>query len=174
MVSYLATAMLAVSVLASDPQPVEWKADYGDALAETRSGDKPLLVVLDQPKDEKLSVKPALLSEGSTKAEDAERLEGYNLCHVDASTEYGQKVAKAFKAKRFPHLAIIDRSGKVVIFKKSGQISETEWENTLASHRDGKRPSARRVSYKVGGQSSDSTPAYRNNSYCPSCQRNNW
>ena len=34
MVSYLATAMLAVSVLASAPQPVEWKADYGDALAE--------------------------------------------------------------------------------------------------------------------------------------------
>lgn len=174
MMSYLATAILALSAVGAAPQPVEWEADYGDALAATRSEDKPLLVVLDQPKDEKLRVQPALLSEGSTKAEDAEKLEGYNLCHVDASTEYGQKVAKAFKAKRFPHLAIIDRTGKVVIFKKSGQISATEWDNALASHRDGNRTSARRVSYKLSGETTDSTPVYRNNSYCPSCQRKSW
>ena len=66
MVSYLATAMLAISVLAGTPQPVEWQADYGKALAATRAGDQPLLVVLDEPQAADARIEPALLGEGGS------------------------------------------------------------------------------------------------------------
>jgi hypothetical protein len=168
--------MLAIGVLASDPQPVEWQADYGDALEATRaSEEKPLLVVLDEPKAEETRVQPALLHEGSTDVKETKLLKHYRLVHIDASTKYGQRVAGVFRAKRFPHMAIIDKSGKVVLFKKSGKISSTEWDNALEAHQDGERVAAKHVSYKLGDDASESsTPAYSNKSYCPSCQRKSW
>lgn len=175
MMSYLATAMLAVSVLASSPEPVQWQGDYGDALEATRADDaQPLLVVLDEPQAAETRIEPALLGEDGTKAVDAKLLKRFRLVHIDASTKYGKKVAGVFKARRFPHVAIIDKSGKVVIFKKSGKISATEWTSALESHQDGEPVAAKHVSYKLSGDAAaSSTPAYSNKSYCPSCQRNN-
>ena len=99
----------------------------------------------------------------------------YRLCHVDVTTKYGKKVAGAFKAKRFPHVAIIDRSGSVVIYKKSGQIEATEWTTALKDHQEGNRVAARHVSYKLNSDSAESaTPAYSNSNYCPNCQRRSW
>lgn len=172
MVSYLATAILAVSVLAGTPQPVEWQADYGKALEETRSGDQPLLVVLDEPKTDDARVEPALLGEGEANTPDAELLHRYRLCHIDASTPYGKKVAGVFAAKRLPHVAIIDKSGSVILYSKSGKIAQNEWRTALRTHQDGTRP-LHRVSFKLSGDSSESssTSAYSNPSYCPSCQR---
>ena len=172
MVSYLATAILAVSVLAGTPQPVQWQADYGKALAETRAGDQPLLVVLDEPKSADASVEPALLGEGEAITPDAELLHRYHLCHVDASTPYGKKVAAVFAVKRLPHVAIIDKSGSVIIYSKSGRIANGEWRTALRSHQDGIRP-LRHISYKLSGEASDSSapPVYTNGSDCPNCQR---
>jgi hypothetical protein len=168
--------MLVMGAVAADPQPVTWQADYGDALEATRaSADKPLLVVLDEPQAEATRVQPALL-EGKADVKEAKLLQHYRLVHIDASTKYGRKVAGAFRAKRFPHMAIIDKSGKVVLFKKSGKISSTEWTSALEEHQDGERVAAKHVSYKLNDDAaaSTSTPAYRSNSYCPSCQRNRW
>jgi hypothetical protein len=163
--------MIAVGVLAGSPQPVEWQADYGKALAATRAGDQPLLVVLDEPKSADARVEPALLREEAAVGQDSGLLRRYHLCHVDVSTRYGKKVARAFKARRFPHVAIIDKSGSVVIFAKSGKMAKNEWNEALRSHQDGTRP-MRHVSYKLTGDSDGSSaPVYRNNSYCPSCQR---
>lgn len=176
MVSYLATAMMAIGVLASTPESAEWKADYGDALAETRAGDnQPLLVVLDEPQAKETSIEPALAGEGDSKVVDRKLLKHYRLCRIDASTKYGQKVAGVFKAKRFPHVTIIDKSGKVVLFKKTGNISTTELTTALEKHQDGERVKAKTISYNFNGDSAASSqPVYRNNSYCPSCQRNRW
>ncbi|MGD9634995.1 MAG: hypothetical protein AB7G28_06720 [Pirellulales bacterium] len=175
MVSFLATAMMAIGVLASAPESTQWQSDYGDALAETRTQDnQPLLVVLDEPQAKETSVEPALLGEGDSKVVDKKLLKHYRLCHIDASTNYGQKVAGVFRAKRFPHVAIIDKSGKVVLFKKSGKITTTEWTNALEAHQDGERVAAKHVSYKLSDDEAASTPAYSNGSYCPSCQRNRW
>jgi hypothetical protein len=171
MVSYLATAILAVSVLAGTPQPVQWQADYGKALAETRAGDQPLLVVLDEPKTDEARVEPALLGEGEANTPDAELLHHYHLCHVDASTPYGKKVAGVFAAKRLPHMAIIDKSGSVILYSKSGKIARGEWRTALKDHQDGARP-LHHVSYKLIGDSSESSsPVSSNPGYCPSCQR---
>ena len=182
MVSYLATAMLAVGVLTSSPQPVEWNGDYGKALAATRSGNQPLLVVLDKPGTADASVEPALLSKGQSEGQDAELLHHYQLCHVDATTDYGQKVAKAFDAKTLPHTAIIDKSGSVVIYSKSGKIDGREWNTALAKYRDGERPLVRKlrhVSMKLTDGTTQSTatmepsekPVRTGGSYCPNCQR---
>jgi hypothetical protein len=178
MMSFLATAMLAMGVLASAPDPVQWQGDYGDALAATRAAtpaevQQPLLVVLDEPQAEETRIEPALLGESGTQAVDTKLLKRFRLVHIDASTKYGKKVAGVFKARRFPHVAIIDKSGKVVLFKKSGKISATEWTSALESNKDGERVAAKHVSYKLNSDSAgSSTPAYSNNSYCPSCQRN--
>ena len=184
MISYLATATLAIGVLASAPQPVEWQAGYGGALGAPpgggqhggrgRGGPKPARR-RNEPNSADARIEPALLREGEAEGLEVELLDDYNLCHVDVTTDYGKKVAKAFKAKRFPHLAIIDRTGSVILFSKSGKIDAPEFETVLTKHRDGIRPAVRRVSYKLSdgttGSTEEAKPVYRNPGYCPSCQR---
>jgi hypothetical protein len=152
MINVLATATMAIGLLAAAPKAPQWEDSYGKALEETRSGQDPLLVVLDKPNSKKARIEPALLSEDKVSGETTQLLKPYRLCHVDVSTEYGQKVAKAFNAKEFPHVAIIDKTGSMVIYKKTGQIKQAEWKEILTSHKTGERPKASR-------------------SYCPNCQR---
>ena len=59
-----------------------------------------------------------------TNGDQGELLGNYQLCHVDTSTEYGKKVAEAFRAKEFPFTAIIDKTGSIVLTKKEGQLSQ--------------------------------------------------
>jgi hypothetical protein len=150
MINFVATATLAIGLVASAPKAPQWESSYGKALEETRAGQDPLLVVLDKPNSKEARIEPALLSENKATSDNAKLLKPYRLCHVDATTEYGQKVAKAFNAKEFPHVAIIDKTGSMVIFKKTGQIDSAEWQKILTKNKSGERPS----------------------SYCPNCQRN--
>ena len=177
MMSYLVTAMLALGAVASAPEAVQWQDNYGDALKATRAEDQqPLLVVLDEPQTKETRVEPTLMGEGNAPAANKKLLKRFHLVHVDATTPYGQKLAGLFKAKRFPHVAIIDKSGSVILYKKSGQIDKTEWTNALESHQDGERVAAKHISYKLSGDSAQttSTPATSSNGYCPSCQRRRW
>ena len=173
MMSFLATAMMAIGALAADPQPVEWQANYGDALEATRtSEEKPLLVVLDEPQAEETRVQPALL-EGKADAKEVKLLKHYRLVHIDASTKYGRKVAGAFRAKRFPHMAIIDKSGKVVIVQEVGQDQLDRMEQCPGSppgRRAGQSQARQLQAERRLGRVLDAR--LRNNSYCPSCQRN--
>jgi hypothetical protein len=180
MVSYLAAATLAVSLLTSTPQPLEWQNDYGKALAATRSGDQPLLIVLDKPGTTENRLDPTLLSQGTIEGQDFELLRPYHLCHVDASTDYGQEVAKAFKADSFPFTAIIDKTGSVVLFSKAGQMAGDDWQQMLKSFQKGERNDSlassgavKHVSYKLSGNSGESsTVAAKSSSkpYCAKCQ----
>jgi hypothetical protein len=191
MISFLATATLAVGLLAATPEPPRWESDYGKALSATRAGNSPLLVVLDEPTSQDARIEPALLSEDSVRGKEFNLLKPYRLCHVDVTTKYGQKVAKAFGANRFPHVAIIDKSGSLLIFNRSGKINATEWEQALTEHKNGERPRARTVAH-VSYQPSTSvvyepsTPViYQPSSpviygspfpasSCPNCQRNSF
>lgn len=177
MLSYLATATLAIGMLATTPQPPEWKSDYGDALEATRSGNQPLLVVIDKPNDEKSRISPELLSEGSIDGEEFALLKQYELCHVDASTKYGRAVAKAFRTEKYPYMAIIDKTGSVILYSKSGQVDAKEFDRALANYKSGNRTIARVASHV---RSETSRPVVIespyggssfNGSYCPSCQR---
>jgi len=167
----------AVAATASSSRPVEWQADYGKALAATRADDRPLLVVLEVPSDPKTAVEGEQLK---TDGEQAKLLASYQLCRVDASTEYGQKVAKAFKAKKFPFTAIIDKTGSIVLHKKQGQLTDAEWNKTLSDYKSGER-TAYQYTSAYRGQLLDSGntfsyPAANSSiispSYCPSCQQN--
>jgi hypothetical protein len=180
MLSYLATATLAVSLLTSTPQPLEWQADYGKALAATRSGDQPLLVVVDKPGTSDKQLDPNLLSQDTIEGQDFELLRPYHLCHVDASTDYGQAVAKAFKADSFPFTAIIDKTGSVVLFSKTGQMASDEWQVLLKSYQKGdlsdslaSTEGVKRVSYKLVGSSGESSAvaAASSKPYCAKCQK---
>src|SRR5262245_14638476 len=173
MMSYIATATLAAGLLATTPTAPAWQASYGKALQATREGNQPLLVVLDKPNSEDARVEPALLSEGSISGKQAEALKPYQLCHVDVTSEYGKKVADAFHAKTFPAVAIIDKTGSVIIHRQDGKVDAAKWEKMLNEHKEGLRPTAKpvsHVSYKPTNGVGYEGTSYSSGSYCPSCQ----
>lgn len=140
MINYLATATLAITMIATAPKAPQWEHSYGKALEATRAGQDPLLVVLDNPNNDGARIEPALLSETDASGDNSALLRPYRLCHVDVTTDYGKKVAQAFHAKSFPHVAIIDKTGSVVIFEESGKFSPDHWKQVLSSHKSGERP----------------------------------
>jgi len=156
-----------------------WHANYSEAVAETKQEHQPLLVVFDKPGDEAAELDPSLLSAESG----AFPLDSYALCHIDANTDYGKQVAEGFKVTEFPHVAIIDTSGGIVLRRVAGDVSQGEWKKILKEHKDGARSSA--VSHTVAKpvtstsrsytptiSSPVSTPSYAK-PYCPSCQLRN-
>ena len=169
MVASLLAAALAMSTTVSAAMaPVAWRSDYGEALRATRADDRPLLVVLARatnPESSTAFAAQAQQQPGLVKDVNDELLRPYQLCHVDVDTNYGQKVAKAFGVSEFPHTAIIDKTGSVIIYAKSGELSASEWETTLADHKKGERTTTSLVS-KFEASSGDAKP------YCASCQRN--
>jgi hypothetical protein len=178
MITYLAITLLAVVSVTAPPQPLHWESDYGKALKATRVDALPLLVVLDKPGVEDSRLDPTLLGEGSPAGKEGQNLLAFRLCHVDVTTEYGQKVADAFHAQEFPYTAIIDKTGSVVIFSEAGKISASEWDDILNTYKDGVQPGSAtisHVSYKVSDDSATiqkPSTSISNGSYCPSCQRN--
>ncbi len=173
MMSYIATATLAVGLLATTPQTPQWEASYGKALQATRNGNQPLLIVLDKPNSEDARVEPALLSEGSISGQPVESLKPYQLCHVDVTSEYGKKVADVFRAKSFPHVAIIDKTGSVIIHRQTGKLDAAGWEKMLNQYKDGQRVSSKavsHVSYKPVEGAAYEGMNYSSKPYCPSCQ----
>ena len=170
MISTLTAALitfgsLTASAVSTGADAVQWQADYGKALAATRQDDRPLLVVLDVPSDPKSAVET---EQFEFEGEQGKLLESYQLCHVDVSTKYGKKVADAFRAKQFPFTAIIDKTGSVVLLKKAGQISDDEWQETLAKYQKGEQSTKTyTTSFYRGG--SDETKAITP-SGCTSCQ----
>jgi len=111
--------------------------DYGEALRTARSVGRPLLVVLDSAQQHEERI--ALPGARSADAPAADGLENYVLCHVDATTRYGQRVAKAFRATELPYAAIIDKTGSVILFRRAGHMRRGEWIGALRRHRDGER-----------------------------------
>ena len=177
MVHFLVLATLAVSSVDAVPTPVEWHADYGKALAATRTDDRPLLVVLDDPSDTQAAAEDEQMKTVG--------LTSYRLCRIDSSTEYGQKVAEVFNAQQFPFTAIIDKTGSVVLHKKQGKLTDAEWNVVLSAYKTGERlqPVYHTTAYRgetivegknVSGTFSfpAATTAVQSPSYCPSCQKN--
>jgi hypothetical protein len=170
---FFTSAVLVVGLLTGSVPAPEWESSYGKALETTKSEAKPLLVVLDKPASADARIAPELLTPGED-AKQLELLNSYELCHVDVTTEYGQKVAAAFKVTTFPHVAVIDKTGSVIIYQKAGQAGSDEWTRMLSANKAGER-AVSRVSYKpVNG----STVMFQqpgsyimSNANCPNCQK---
>lgn len=175
MLSSLLTLVAAVAVTQGAQAP-QWESDYGKALKQARSDNRPMLVVLDKPGQE---VDAKLMSDPEASA-----LKKYDLCHVDVSSEYGKEVAKVFNAKSFPFIAVADKGAEVLLHTHSGKISESTWNTTLVKFQNGEKPQ-RHVSYKPTSGSVSTTsyaapvqeysaPVYyqqNSSSYCPNCQK---
>jgi hypothetical protein len=174
MIQCLALAAVATQMLATAAvQSPAWEADYGKALAKTRATDnQPLLVVLEKPSSDSEQLTPAILASTSDKESTGTPvLEAYRLCRIDASSEYGKKVAEVFDAEAFPFVAIIDRTGSVILHSQSGPVDAEAFGAKLTQYQDGKRP----VRVQVARPSYDedfSMPVYSQpSSSCPNCQR---
>lgn len=126
-------ALLPLLLLAAAPQG-GWSQDYGACLKRAAAEGRPLLVVIEQPAG---AVRPTAARRN---AEDPALLENYVLCRVDATTKYGQELSRSFQANELPFTAIIDRQGERQIYRHAGQLSDSEWRTTLASHRQGVAP----------------------------------
>jgi hypothetical protein len=135
---FSAVAMLSGLVAQSSDQPV-WRGNYLEALREAQRAGVPLVIVLDRPGVPGERLEQVSLRSSRTAPE---LLKAYRLCHVDVSTDYGRRVAAAFKADRFPYTAITDREGKWIVFEKTGGFTGDEWTATLAAYRRGERPEA--------------------------------
>jgi hypothetical protein len=165
MVEFLTMSVIAFSTVGVSADAVQWQSDYGKALAASRADARPLLIVLDNPSDPQAAAEEDQLA---AEGEQVELLGAYECCHVDVTTEYGKKVADAFKAEEFPFAAIIDKTGSVVLHKTAGKVSDEKWQATLAAYKTGERKAkALQTSYFRGGVSS----SVQSPSYCPSCQR---
>lgn len=173
MLHYLAILTAAIGVSPATPQSPEWHTDYGKALSQTRTDDRPLLMVIDNPADETARIAPELLNSDQA----VEALAPYDLCHIDATTQYGKKVAEAFKTDQFPYVAFVDKSGSVILHSRSGELAGDQWNALLAKYKNGEKP----VRREVNKPAVDSGPAhvYEQGSYpqqfsprpyCAKCQ----
>lgn len=165
MVELFVMSVIAFSTLGVSTDSADWESDYGKALEASRTGEKPLLIVLDDPSNPAAAAETDQLE---AEGEQEELLGAYERCHVDVSTEYGKKVADAFKAEEFPFAAIIDKTGSVVLHKTAGKVSDEEWQDTLATYKSGERSKTIQTSFFRGGEV---TSSVQSPSYCPSCQR---
>ncbi|MCA9234724.1 MAG: hypothetical protein KDA44_04610 [Planctomycetales bacterium] len=181
-VAVAASSSPALAEIAVDQTPaLNWHSDYGTALEATRKDARPLLIVIDAPQDAKQSVSADLLTADATE----KLLAKYDLCRVDATTPYGKKVADAFGAKTFPHVAIIDKAGAVVLHKQSGAAAADQLPTVLAKFQSGERVSSvahttyfrgdatasNGVSMSSFNSGVQSQPTVTSPGYCPSCQR---
>jgi hypothetical protein len=131
----LVSVIVIQSVLSSTDGERNWTADYGRALRIARDTDRPLLVVLEDPR------RPAgrLQHLRSAFNHDCDYLlRSYQLCRIDVSTAYGKQVAAAYGASKFPYTVITDRRCKRVVYRRAGQFTLDGWNATLISFRAGR------------------------------------
>jgi len=150
MIHLLSVSAIILSSIASASSSNSWQADYGKALAATRTDNRPLLIVLDVPSDPELAVESKQLE---TTGAQSELLGAYQRCRIDVSTEYGKKIAKIFGAEEFPFTVIIDKTGSAVLCKKTGQLTEEQWRATLETYQKGekKAPTIHTAFYRGAG-----------------------
>lgn len=168
--------LTALGLTAAQAPSPQWQSDYATALEQTRSDDRPLLMVIDQPGQQDASLSQEVLNSNADGA-----LADYDLCHVDASTEYGAKVAKAFGTTSYPYIAFIDKSGKKILHSESGKLDTAKWNELVGKYRAGNLPARVSVSKPVVTTSPVSTTVRNYDSYqqympqakpyCAKCQR---
>ncbi len=133
-----------------------WMDDYGAALRQAEAEGRPLLVVIGNPGDQRAVTHLATLR-NDPRAD--KLLAPYKLCRIDTSTDYGQRVAKAFRATSFPHTVVIDNTASVKLFKHTGEMTAADWQTTLVRFASGER---------VEGSTVTSAQNYTR--YCPNCR----
>lgn len=176
MVSLILHVCLVLAVGDAPEPTVAWESHYGKAVDVARQQSKPLVVVLENSANPQQAFNEDALRQA---AQNAEKLQNYELCRVDVSTDYGRKVAQAFGATTFPYTAVSDTATKFLTFRKAGPMSSAEWSRALASAHNVARPVTATVTspaapavaapvYAAPMQFYSPVQSYPG--YCPSCQ----
>ena len=87
MIYSLAILTFVFGAMTATPQPLSWQVDYGKALAEASSKQRPLILILDVPV--KVSADSQDREQAQPTAElqtQAKLLKAYQRCHVDVTT----------------------------------------------------------------------------------------
>lgn len=120
------TAATTVTTLGANN--LQWKSHYGTAKRSAQATQRPLVVVIEHSHEQDQ------IDDGSLGNDSREILasKDFELVKVDANTDYGKRVALAFGAREFPYTAVTDDASKRIVFRKSGQMSESDWTLALA------------------------------------------
>ena len=125
-VSLVAAAVVAQSVGVTP----RWQTDYGTALRAAQQSRRPLLVVLENPKNPAQAVGKEALTNGHGRPE---LLKKFELCHVDVTTRTGKLVAEAFGARQLPYTAITDEYCRKIVDRHVGRPTAGKWIAMLAA-----------------------------------------
>ena len=95
---------IASSVVTSSPTDgkLKWKEHYDKTKKSAQTANRPMLLVLENPtkKHEKIDETKLTPKERKILAQ-----EKFELCRVDVNTDYGKRVAAAFGARHWRHVA---------------------------------------------------------------------
>ena len=131
----VSTLAVVLTLLCAGTADAQWRTKYGDALRAARAAKRPVLVVMDNPTNPKASL-PEVTETPDTTVKAL--LAGYELCHIDTTTEHGKKVAEAYKATDEPMTVILDNTTKKIMFKRKGLVKPLELVTALVKNRSGK------------------------------------
>ena len=115
----------------------EWSSDYGTAYAAAQKAGKPLLVVFEKPAEPLFRIEQVSVSASDSPSA---LLKPYELCRIDVTTPAGQKTAKAFGATQYPYVAITDKRVDQIVYRRSGKVSDLDWDAMLVKYADGSKP----------------------------------
>ncbi|HEV3339000.1 MAG TPA: hypothetical protein VG125_01550 [Pirellulales bacterium] len=135
--SFTLSWVLAASFVVTPSFGRERLRDYGAALEATKEAERPLLIVIDRQPEWLAHVDPV---SDRVQPVAPSLLKKYTLCHIDATTDYGKAVAKAFRTSKLPTTVIIDKTGSVQLVKKTGRLSSDALASMLSAYQDGERP----------------------------------
>ncbi|MEM7316040.1 MAG: thioredoxin family protein [Planctomycetota bacterium] len=105
----------------------EWTNDYAKALDSARKAKRPMVVVLEDPRYSKLRADSLI-------GVKRDLLRQFEVCRVDATSNYGNKVAKLYGATQLPYAVVTDGECKNILFRGAGQFSSDVWNETLENY----------------------------------------
>ena len=124
-------ACMAASTMAVEGKGLQWNKNYGQSKRVAQAAKRPMLLVLEDPKQRK-KLDETKLSKNERTILTKEKFE---LCRVDVTTDYGKRVAQAFGAKTFPYTVVTDDASKNIVYRKPGPMSQSDWTLALAKPR---------------------------------------
>jgi hypothetical protein len=113
---------------------LEWQSHYQQAKKTAHQSQRPMLIVLENPRRSETSFDETMLA-GQHKQ--VELMRNYLLCKIDVTTPYGKRVAAALRADRFPYTLITDKTATYITFRQAGKMSSEQWCLNLEMHKQG-------------------------------------
>mgnify|MGYP001551038955 CR=1 FL=1 len=138
-IATLSMCLFASTSTGEQTSSIRWNTHYGQAKRLAEAAKRPLLVVIEKSSRAEEQIDESLLAAAlDQKAEVPQDREKFQLVRVDATTDYGKRVAQAFGVKNFPYTAVTDDDTKKIVYRKSGKMSSADWTLAFAKNASSK------------------------------------